>query len=112
MSEARDLFLHFYRPSTSIPSTSVPIESLEFKLETEKESAPLTPPSSPPSLNDANPSPEQLDVLAQRFADCIPAGSTSTSCLQGYFMRYKRDPKGAIENAKAWVDGGFKQELA
>lgn len=45
----------------------------------------------------------EVDMLADRFADLIPDDEFSPAELQGYLLKHKRDPAGALEGAARWV---------
>lgn len=47
--------------------------------------------------------PEQLNSLAQRFADSIPAEEISMAALQGHLMMHKTNPEKAVKMAPAFV---------
>ncbi|KAJ3186504.1 hypothetical protein HDU85_007324 [Gaertneriomyces sp. JEL0708] len=46
---------------------------------------------------------QESEVLAQQFASVIPDRKYSIAHLQGYLMRYKRDPWGAVKNVDELV---------
>nr|XP_018261817.1 uncharacterized protein I303_06262 [Kwoniella dejecticola CBS 10117]OBR83975.1 hypothetical protein I303_06262 [Kwoniella dejecticola CBS 10117] len=52
---------------------------------------------------------EELQTMGKRFASAIPDYTVSVSALQGYLMRYKRDPVTAVEEVQDWVLGGCSQ---
>ncbi|CAK7228663.1 hypothetical protein SCUCBS95973_006954 [Sporothrix curviconia] len=45
----------------------------------------------------------RLDALAEEFASIIPALTFSPAELQGFLLKHKRDPAGAVAGAAAWV---------
>nr|XP_019011788.1 uncharacterized protein I206_03894 [Kwoniella pini CBS 10737]OCF50569.1 hypothetical protein I206_03894 [Kwoniella pini CBS 10737] len=55
---------------------------------------------------------QDVQLLAEKFASKIPHHQVSVSALQGYLMRYKRNPFGAVENVEEWVAGGCSQSPA
>ncbi|WWC63637.1 uncharacterized protein I303_106242 [Kwoniella dejecticola CBS 10117] len=52
---------------------------------------------------------KELSSLAEKFSSEIPEDKISVSAIQGYLMRYKRDPRLALKNVKSWIDGGCGQ---
>lgn len=46
---------------------------------------------------------EEVQALAQRFADAIPERRLSMASLQGYLMTYKTRPLQAVDAAVAWI---------
>ncbi|WVW85245.1 hypothetical protein I302_107283 [Kwoniella bestiolae CBS 10118] len=89
--QARDLFVHFYR-SRSNPTTSIDIiKNNQSILSTKHE-------------DDA-----ELLALGERFASAIPQDTVSASALQGYLIRFKRDPHAAVEVVRHWVESGCGQ---
>ncbi|TFY80017.1 hypothetical protein EWM64_g3994 [Hericium alpestre] len=46
---------------------------------------------------------EQIENLAQRFADAIPEREFSMATLQGYLMSYKVRPVQAVEDVARWI---------
>lgn len=109
--QARRLFLHFYQtPSKNTSLNNIKSETLEHQsIQVDKEKfGVLSPPPSP----DRSPSDavkKNIEVLADRFADAIPAGKINVSALQAFMMRYKRQPGEAVEAVEKWVDEGFPQ---
>lgn len=45
----------------------------------------------------------RIHALGTRFAEIIPAMTFSPAEIQGYLLRYKRNPEAAIANAAEWV---------
>ncbi|WWD02042.1 hypothetical protein V865_000080 [Kwoniella europaea PYCC6329] len=52
---------------------------------------------------------EDVSSLAEEFSSHIPEDEISVSALQGYLMRYKRQPELAVENVRSWVENGCGQ---
>ena len=48
-------------------------------------------------------SPEELDVLVERFREAIPEREFSMAALQGYLLMHKTQPRRAVECARKWV---------
>ena len=70
-------------------------------------------PTGPPRSEDEKPAstavlrdltPEQLQSLAQTFADTLPDSRLSLAAIQGFLLGYKRDPRAAAEKAKGWAE--------
>jgi len=53
---------------------------------------------------DVEVSPEQLDVLVERFRESIPEREFSMAALQGYLLMHKSQPHRAVECARKWVE--------
>jgi chaperone BCS1 len=51
---------------------------------------------------------EELEQLAEKFVDELPEGQLSLAAIQGYLLRYKHDPRAAVEHAKAWSEESLK----
>ena len=56
------------------------------------------------SKRDVGVSPEQLDVLVERFRESIPEREFSMAALQGYLLMHKSQPRRAVECAGKWVE--------
>ncbi|KKY36754.1 putative mitochondrial chaperone bcs1 [Diaporthe ampelina] len=54
----------------------------------------------------------EIEKLAEDFAARIPAHEFSPAELQGYLMKNKRDAKGAVRGAEAWVVEARKEKEA
>ena len=54
--------------------------------------------------HDVELSPEQLDVLVERFRESIPEWEFSMAALQGYLLMHKSQPHRAVECARRWVE--------
>ncbi|KAJ9151400.1 hypothetical protein NKR23_g3279 [Pleurostoma richardsiae] len=52
----------------------------------------------------------KVEKLAEEFADRIPGHEFSPAELQGYLMKNKRDPEGAVAGAEAWVADTRKEK--
>jgi mitochondrial chaperone BCS1 len=48
-------------------------------------------------------SPEKIASLAQQFAESLPTLEFTPAEIQGYLLRFKRDPVAAVDGAAAWV---------
>jgi len=48
--------------------------------------------------------PESTEEEQQLFANELPENKLNMAKLQGHFLKYKDDPKGAIANAKTLLD--------
>lgn len=48
-------------------------------------------------------SPEEIDVLMERFREAIPEREFSMAALQGYLLLHKNQPHRAVELARKWV---------
>ena len=57
------------------------------------------------------PSVEELDELAEKFADQVPEGKLSLAAIQGHLLKHKKEPRRAVELAPAWVVEAFKEEV-
>jgi hypothetical protein len=56
--------------------------------------------------------PEELDTLAKRFSEIVPDGVYSIAHLQGYLLRKKLDPKGAVNGVSEWMKEQEAQKAA
>ncbi|MCJ1236697.1 hypothetical protein MMC14_004679 [Varicellaria rhodocarpa] len=58
---------------------------------------------------------EEIDVLATEFSNRMPSGEFTPAEIQGYLLKYKRDPEAAIEKIEEWMDStrleGEKRKL-
>ncbi|OJJ31666.1 hypothetical protein ASPWEDRAFT_45633 [Aspergillus wentii DTO 134E9] len=57
-----------------------------------------------PEIAEAKEKPESLDELATRFAESVPEKQHSLAEVQGFLLRFKRDPKEACSNVTGWVE--------
>jgi chaperone BCS1 len=46
----------------------------------------------------------ELRSLAEKFATNLPANRLSLAAIQGYLLRYKHDPRHAVDNAASWAE--------
>lgn len=58
----------------------------------------------------AVPTIEQVEKLANDFADLVPADMFSIAQLQGFLLCSKRDPNGAVTGITEWVDERYKEQ--
>lgn len=95
--QAEQLFKRFYDPSTVIGATSTD------RL-----------PSKSYITDDSSPGDKKISLgnLAAQFAEIIPDRKLSMASLQGYLMRYKTQPRGAVQNASDWVGGELGSEIS
>lgn len=56
------------------------------------------------------PNKEELEELADQFADYIPEGKLSLAAIQGHLLKHKKDPRRAVEIAPQWVEEALKEE--
>ena len=56
------------------------------------------------SKRDVEVSPEQLNLLVERFRETIPEREFSMAALQGYLLMHKNQPHRAVECARRWVE--------
>ena len=54
----------------------------------------------------------RIHDLAETFAERIPDQTTSVSSVQGYLMRFKRQPEDAVDGVLDWVASGFSSDPA
>ena len=47
---------------------------------------------------------EEIDILATDFSNRMPSGEFTPAEIQGYLLKYKRDPEAAIEKIEEWMD--------
>jgi hypothetical protein len=59
-----------------------------------------------------NYTPEELDTLAKRFSELVPDGVYSVARLQGYLLRKKLNPEGAVKDVAEWVKEQEAQKRA
>jgi len=61
---------------------------------------------------EAKVSPEELDVLVERFRELVPEREFSMAALQGYLLMHKNQPHRAVDCAAKWVEEEMaKREL-
>jgi chaperone BCS1 len=51
---------------------------------------------------------EELEQLAEKFADELPKNQLSLAAVQGYLLRHKHDPRAAATQAKVWGEDSLK----
>ena len=56
--------------------------------------------------------PEELEVLMERFRELVPEGEFSMAVLQGYLLMHKDQPHWAVECAGRWVEGEMAKREA
>ncbi|KAF2429998.1 P-loop containing nucleoside triphosphate hydrolase protein [Tothia fuscella] len=49
------------------------------------------------------------DKNGKQFADGIPAGKISLAAIQGFILRYKHDPRLAVEEVEGWVEETLRE---
>ncbi|WWC93228.1 hypothetical protein V866_000061 [Kwoniella sp. B9012] len=107
--QIKNLFLQFYRPSghSSLHTTQSSSGS-----STPDDQSPInekvngTPPKSTYLVTSEKDTENHLDTLAEEFSQAIPDGKVSVSALQGYLMRFKREPTKAVEGVADWLENG------
>lgn len=72
-----------HSPSPSISSSAIKLPTLSFDSHTK----------------------DEIAVMAERFADAIPAGEFTPAEIQGHLLLHKKNPMHAIEDAELWVQG-------
>lgn len=82
--------------------------------------SPLPPPTSPMAKNHQLPSipitsidgleSEELKEIADQFASKIPDGMCSPAEIQGFLLKRKKDPRKALKDVSAWVEGLKEQK--
>jgi mitochondrial chaperone BCS1 len=60
----------------------------------------------------ANYTPEELDTLAKQFSELVPDGVYSVAHLQGYLLRKKLNPEGAVKDVAEWIKEQEAQKRA
>jgi chaperone BCS1 len=91
--ELRSLFLSIYR------DTPLDVAWSESPLETEKDNEKIE------VQNKGNlPTGAELEALADSFSKRIPQGRFSVAEVQGFLLRYKRQPHEACEKVGEWVE--------
>ena len=107
----KELFLSMYKDPGHSKIKAEPADSrmkhtvsLENARGSHQDEAP-----SKTTLSTPTPTPEELQSLAQTFADSLPESQLSLAAIQGFLLGYKRDPQGGAEKAKAWADNALKE---
>ena len=100
-------------PSSSSKAAGEPPSSTSralFQLESKLKPAALTPEEETKRAAAAAEAARQraetvarVEALAARFADKIPSHEFSPAEIQGWLLKNKRDPEGAVEGADQWV---------
>ncbi|OCF75663.1 hypothetical protein I204_02955 [Kwoniella mangroviensis CBS 8886] len=97
-------------PNSSAPSTAISRATSSTTLDTE-----ITIPESEAANEMDTPKGEKakddLEILADHFADSLPENRLTISALQGYLMGYKLNPARASEMFVEWVHVGCPQGL-
>ncbi|KAL2219439.1 putative bcs1 AAA-type ATPase [Thermoascus aurantiacus ATCC 26904] len=52
---------------------------------------------------------ENLEEMAGWFANALPEKKLSIAAVQGFLLRYKRDPMGAVEDVEMWAEETVKK---
>ncbi|KAL2000180.1 hypothetical protein VTN02DRAFT_3451 [Thermoascus thermophilus] len=52
---------------------------------------------------------ENLTEMASLFAQALPERTLGMAAVQGFLLRYKRDPMGAVEEAERWAEGMVRE---
>lgn len=106
-AEMIEMFISMYRETETIdgkkpddietkptnqPTTTIP----QIVRQTdEKEKSPLTE--------------IELKALAEKFSTELPVGRLSLAAIQGYLLRFKHDPRYAVENAASWAETTLRE---
>jgi chaperone BCS1 len=53
---------------------------------------------------------EELSEIARDFAMCVPGDMFSPAEIQGFLLKRKKDPRKALVEVGAWVDGMLEQK--
>ena len=110
--EMKELYLSMYRDigyskGNGETGESGPKCSVSFKGPAGSSQDKTTSLATPRSLI-----PEELQSLAQTFTDSLPESRLSLAAIQGFLLGYKRNPRMAAEEAKAWADETLKETKA
>jgi chaperone BCS1 len=111
-AELSEMFLSMYRGLEKIVEQPEPLFSFEQKKPSSSAS------SENDSLNAIQPESiekgqmsiqkEELEELAEKFADELPENQFSLAAIQGYLLRYKHDPRTAVAKVKSWSEETLK----
>lgn len=105
-SQAARLFKHFFSlHSKTVSSAPKALPNVDEKLIME---LPPTPAATPKIGNHD----DDLGDIAENFGKAMPEGKVSVSAIQGYLMRYKRQPERALAGLQSWIDSGYDQAPA
>lgn len=63
----------------------------------------------PVKLKPTDPATGTLQYLAKQFASQIPPGDFSPADLQDYLLVHKKDPQGAVDDLKAWIESQYEE---
>jgi len=66
-------------------------------------------PSGENETNDAEDD-DDLDALAKKFAQLIPDDTFTPAEIQNHLMRYKNEPREAVETAGGWMEGVLEEK--
>lgn len=51
----------------------------------------------------------ELKTLAKKFSTELPVGQLSLAAIQGYLLRFKHDPRYAVDNASTWAESTLRE---
>lgn len=51
----------------------------------------------------------ELKALGEKFSIELPVGELSLAAIQGYLLRFKHDPRYAVENAASWAESTLRE---
>ncbi|WVQ68599.1 uncharacterized protein L199_006808 [Kwoniella botswanensis] len=97
-------------PNSSAPSTAISRATSSITLDTEITIPEPGSETETETLKGENEK-DDLEILADHFADSLPENRLTISALQGYLMGYKLNPARASEKFVEWVHVGCPQGL-
>lgn len=53
---------------------------------------------------------QQIESMAEAFADTVPHNKVTPAELQGYLLKSRKDPRKALDGVGDWLDGLFNKE--
>ena len=116
-SQIKELFIRMYSPDESSPTRLSKVDiatngkPANGQIPTSKESdGLLTPPRSP--RNVINMSLEELEDIAENFAERLPEDTFTPAEIQGFLLTRKKEPKRALKEVEGWRDTTLKAKEA
>ncbi|TLD38365.1 Peptidyl-prolyl cis-trans isomerase D [Venturia nashicola] len=106
-AEMIELFISMYRQTETIDGNK--IDDLEIKP-TSQSTTPMPQDTVSTDEKEKTPLTEaDLKVLAEKFSAELPVGRMSLAAIQGYLLRFKHDPRYAVENASSWAESTLRE---
>ena len=113
-SESKELFLSMYSDDigdsdSGLLSPPIPSQTANGKARRDNTKS-RTDETKEKKVSDLDFTPtEEIEQLANKFADALPEGKLSLADIQGFMLAYKRNPQEACRKAEKWASDRLRE---